>query len=258
MNTKSILPLSLLAGLLLAACIVPPSMFERASWGPPPEYWQGQGRYRPADGPAAGSEAPGPAAERATVATKPAEAPPIELDVEGRPVGNPLEKPESEAPLYAWDGGVVRGAPQGRVTTQEGTPRGVETPPAGRTHIIELYQQVLDERDALAEEVEALRQDLAQTSLALEVKSKESDELSARVASLEASHRELMNDNQSIAGRLVQAQIRRLEAEKLLLETRIESERAKAEETARAAAAQSKATTTRSKPTSRSEDGEHQ
>jgi hypothetical protein len=38
----------------------------------------------------------------------------------------------------------------------------------------------------------------------------------------------------------VQAQIRRLEAEKLLLETRIESERTKAEDSARAAAAQAK------------------
>ena len=109
-----------------------------------------------------------------------------------------------------------------------------------RTHIIELYQQVLEERDVLAHEVEELRANLAETDLALDAKTKAVEELSGRVAALEEAHRTLLADNQSIAARLVQAQIRRLEAEKLLLETRIESERAKAEESARAAAAQTR------------------
>ena len=52
MNRKPYSLLPLVAALALAACIVPPSMFERASWGPPPEYWQGQGRYRQAEAPA--------------------------------------------------------------------------------------------------------------------------------------------------------------------------------------------------------------
>jgi len=105
-------------------------------------------------------------------------------------------------------------------------------------HIIELYQQVLDERDALATEVERLRKELDETKLALDAKTRATEDLSARVAALEASYKELSEDNQSIAARLVQAQIRRLEAEKMLLETKIESERAKAEEAASAAAAQ--------------------
>jgi len=212
MKTRPIQPFVVMAAIGLGACVVPSSMFERASWGPPPDYWQDQGRYRQ------GAQQPA------------AQAQPKPQTVAPETTSADL------APLYAWDGGVVDGAPQGQVTTEEGTPRGVEAPPAGRAHIIELYQQALDERDALSEELEHLRLVLQQTTQALDAKTRESEDLSARLASLEAAHKELMDDNQSIAARLVQAQIRRLEAEKLLLENHIEIERAKAEEAARAAA----------------------
>lgn len=218
------IPVALSAGLaltVLAACIVPPSMFERASWGPPPEYWQENGRYRaeePSAAPTGTENAPETAAAEEPAAAKPAPA------------------PGGEAPLYSWDGGVVDGAPQG-VSTAQGEPRGIETPTPGRTHIVELYQQVKDDRDALAEEVELLRKSLEQTTLALEEETRKSDDLSARLAALEVSHREMMEDNQAIAARLVQAQIRRLEAEKMLLETRIELEKQKEAEAAQAAAA---------------------
>lgn len=202
-----------LALAALAACIVPPSLFERASWGPPPD-WQENGRYRAENAPTAaggGENAP-----------------------EGVPV--PAETPARSAPLYGWDGGVVDGSPQG-VSPAQGEPRGLEQPAPGRTHIIELYQQVLDERDGLAEEVELLRRSLEQTAIALEEETRKSNDLSARVAALEVGHRELMEDNQAIAARLVQAQIRRLEAEKMLLETRIEMEKERESEAAQAAAA---------------------
>lgn len=232
------------AALLLAACIVPPSVYERASWGPPQETWQDQGRYRQTAQPA--REAVSALEPTPTAGTPPAPAAPARtLTTSTDPLAEaqanaPAPAPTPPAPLYAWDGGVVDGAPQGRVAEQEGTPRGLETPPAGRMHIIELYQQVLDERDALASEVEILRKGLEETRVALEAKTKESIDLSAQVAGLEAARAGLMSDNRDIAARLVQAQIRRLEAEKLLLETRIEVERAKAEEAAQAVAAQSR------------------
>ena len=224
MKTLSIVSSAGLAFVVLAACIVPPSVFERATWGPPPEYWQENGRYRAED-----PEAAATGAENApeTAATEPQEA------TEG---AKPAPSSGGEDPLYAWDGGVVDGAPRG-VTTAQGDPRGIESSPEGRTHIIELYQQVKDDRDALAEEVELLRKSLEQTSLALEEETRKSNDLSARVATLEVSHREMMEDNQAIAARLVQAQIRRLEAEKMLLETRIELEKQKEAEAAQAAAA---------------------
>jgi hypothetical protein len=232
MNVKTLLPGSAAGLLVVAACIVPPA-YERASWGPPPDYWQSQGRYRPAED--GGQADPRSVTERALDRTDPMR--------EGAP-----ERPAPDEPLYAWDGGVVSGAPQGRVAEQEGTPRGLETPPAGRMHIIELYQQVLDERDALTVEVEHLREELEQTKLALQAKTVAAEELTSRVSSLEAAHQALLADNQAIAARLVQAQIRRLEAEKMLLEARIESERAKAEESARAAAATGKPGAARTKP----------
>jgi hypothetical protein len=220
------------ASVCISGCYLPPSMYERASSGPPPEYWQDQARYRPE-----GTGQPPPPALDPEAAQAPRLAEPERTER----TGEGSEVPSApRPPLYSWDGGVVDSAPQGRVTTQEGIPRGVEAPPAGRMHIIELYQQVLEERDALAREVEELRRHLDETSLALEAKTRAADELTARVAALDEAHRALMAENQTVAARLVQAQIRRLEAEKLLLETRIEAERAKAEESARAAAMQAR------------------
>lgn len=221
---KSLAPVLLSTACgLLAACLVPPSMMQRASWSAPPEQWQAQGRYKQAPtGPV--SPAPGaptadvPPAHR-SVATDPA--------TEGlAPVTRTGVKPTTEeGALYGWDGGVVDGSPQGEVLSQV-DPRGLETP-GGRMHIIELYQQVLDERDALTEEVQLLRDTLQQTRAALDGETQRADVAEAQVASLQEAHRELMEDNQSIAARLVTAQIRRLESEKLLLETRIAVEQEK-------------------------------
>jgi len=218
--------LALVLSLCLAACIVPASAFERASWGPPPDQWQAQGRFRPQDAPCAptadaAAAQPAPSWPTSSLSTDPV--------FEGQEGVESAKAQEAPPPLYAWDGGVVSGVPQGKVGEEQGTPRGIETPPTGRMHIIELYQQVLDERDALSDEVELLRKNLAQTTQALEAETVKSNDLTARVAALEASQKQLTEENQSIAGRLVTAQIRRLEAEKLLLETRIEAERAKAE-----------------------------
>lgn len=246
MSTKTILLGAL--PLALAACVVPP-MYERASFGPPPEYWQENGRYRPA-----GAATPDLAARGPAELPAPTQAvPSLENPGEG---GAPPAAPAPEPPLYAWDGGVVEGAPQGRVTSDASPPRGLEAPSAGRTHIIELYQQVLDERDALAAEVESLRQELERTRLALEAKTHEAEDLTARLAVLQDAHRALGEENTSLAARLVQAQIRRLEAEKMLLETRIEQERSRAE-AARAAAAAVKPGA-KSRPAARTGEGEPQ
>jgi hypothetical protein len=191
----------------LAACVMPPSMYERASYPPPAEgNDRSRGAYDEAD----------------------PRYSPHSLDrTDPMREGGEIRADETRPALR--DPGVVASPPQGRVVTEEGTPRGLETPPAGRMHIIELYQQVLDERDALSAEVERLREELDATRLALDGKTAANEDLSTRLASVQAAHQALMADNQSIAARLVQAQIRRLEAEKMLLETRIESERSKNE-----------------------------
>jgi len=223
----------------LSACLVPASLLERSSYPgsapspAQPDYWQSQGRYRQGANPSA----PAPAAPAAPTTgqtqagTSVASDPTLE-SLTPAPISN---EPQA-APLLAWDGGVVDGSPQGVVTEDSGTPRGIEAPPAGRMHIIELYQQVLDERDALAEEVSGLNKALEKTSAALEEERSKTAQLETRIAALEEGHKGLLEENRELASRLTTAQIRRLEAEKLLLENRIDAQRARAAEAAQAQA----------------------
>jgi hypothetical protein len=209
------------ATLALAACVLPPSLFERSSLAPRPEDWQEYGRFRQSE-----DEAEVEAAR-----------PPLAEELVAGSLENPAHEPAARAPRpnpITWDGGVVDGLPQGRVQTQEGSPRGLEPPSGSRTHIIELYQQVVDERDALAVRVDKLTKELEKTRLALEVERHSGEELGARVTGLETERESLLSENQTLAARLVQAQIRRLEAEKLLLETRLEQERVQAAEAVKA------------------------
>ncbi len=136
---------------------------------------------------------------------------------------------EAAPPLLAWDGGVVQGPRPGQVSDQ-GTPaHGLEPTIEGRMHILELYQAVLDERDSLALEVKALTAALEKSETGLGETRRASSELETRMAALEEAKEALLRQNQELAARLTTAQIRRLEAEKLLLETRIAWQREKGE-----------------------------
>jgi len=132
---------------------------------------------------------------------------------------------DPDKPLYGWDGGVVDSQPQGRVVQQERT-RGVEPSPSSRTHIIELYQEVLEERDELVRKVENLNAALLKAEEDIQNKCGESDGFSSQVEALKLEQERLVTRNQELAARLTTAQIRRLEAEKLLLELRIHDHRA--------------------------------
>ena len=135
-------------------------------------------------------------------------------------------RPAAEEPrLYARDGSVVtpRSAPR------EGPPpaqRELQGSEGSRFHMLELYQQVVDERDALAGEVRRLTGEL---DAARQRQGRGDD----RLAQLEKEQAErarelelLRAQSLDLAGRLTTAQIRRLQAEKLLLETRLEDTRA--------------------------------
>ncbi len=221
MKTKPTVSALVALSSALVACVIPASVFERSSHPgtipsqTPPDYWQGQGRYR---------QEPSPSSTDAAGGQEPATSePPPGAELAGH----------SAPPLYAWDGGVVDGAPQGQVV-QESASRGPEAPPTGRMHIIELYQQVLEERDALAAEVRGLEAALEKTAAELEAERTQRATLETRVAALEEGHRGLLEENRDLGARLTTAQIRRLESEKLLLETRIEMHRARAAEEERA------------------------
>ena len=117
--------------------------------------------------------------------------------------------------LYARDGSVVE---SDGVVVQDAPVRAVGEREGSRTYLLELYQQALDAKDAMALEIQALqaqmekdRQERDALLADRDAARGKGDELAAKVQSLEDEVRDL-------SGRLVQAQIKRLEAEKLLLE----------------------------------------
>jgi chromosome segregation ATPase len=142
-----------------------------------------------------------------------------------------VNEPETEAPvrssivvgepsrLYARDGSVVDASgtpvPGG---TSDAPVRAVGERDGSRTYLLELYQKAMDDKDQLTVEVQAL-----QAQLDLERKEKaalqaERDEARAAATAAQAQTNVKEAELRDLSGRLVQAQIKRLEAEKLLLE----------------------------------------
>ncbi len=93
----------------------------------------------------------------------------------------------------------------------------------GRMHILELYQKVIEERDALVMEVSELLRQVEQGRLDLAAEKRRATELESKLAVLEADRARTLDENLELAGRLTTAQIRRLQAEKLLLEHKLQT-----------------------------------
>jgi hypothetical protein len=122
--------------------------------------------------------------------------------------------------LYARDGSVVSPTPGGE--------RGAALPAhevrpseGGRMYILELYQKAIEERDALAAEVGALGAELEKTRKALADSGEALARAEGKALELQTREQALLEENMELAARLTTAQIRRLQAEKLLLETKI-------------------------------------
>ena len=147
----------------------------------------------------------------------PTTAPASRLEAQTPPVVEPR--------LYARDGSVV--TPRSASAPSEAGPaqREVQGSEGSRYYMLELYQQVVDERDALSGEVGRLGSELdASRARRVEMQGRLA-ELEALLATRDAELTKLRTDNVELAGRLTTAQIRRLQAEKLLLESRIEAVR---------------------------------
>lgn len=144
-----------------------------------------------------------------------------------------LAPPSQPAVLYARDGTPV---PVGAQPSGDGSVP--HTPTVGaesRTFLLELYQQSVDAKEALEREVRALHADVADLRGALAERERELQTERVRAEGLEGERVRLTAENAELAARLVTAQVRRLEAERLLLESKIEALRA--QEAAREAAA---------------------
>lgn len=92
----------------------------------------------------------------------------------------------------------------------------------GRMYLLELYQQALEHSEALEREVAGLTTTLDETYRELDTLQEEVRRANARTEQLEADVTQLAQENMDLGARLATAQIRRLEAEKMLLEAKIE------------------------------------
>ena len=128
-------------------------------------------------------------------------------------------KPQHEAPLLGWNGEVVED-PANR-PTQSPPRHGIEPEGGGRMRIIELYQTVLDERDALRDELETVTAALEGAQRSMIDMEEQTKVMQQRILELESASQTMQAENIDLAARLTTAQIRRLEAEKMLLENRI-------------------------------------
>lgn len=136
--------------------------------------------------------------------------------------------PDSAPALYARDGTIVVDPQSANVVAGDRpTParRALTPSDGGRMYLLELYQNVIEERDGLSREVTSLQADLEQARAELRAALEVQEDLRQRLGALEATNTELVAENLDLAGRLTTAQIRRLQAEKLLLEHRIAAER---------------------------------
>lgn len=128
--------------------------------------------------------------------------------------------------LYARDGSVIgadTSSTQGTSAAPEGGVADRQLGPSegGRMYILELYQKAIDERDALELEVRSVQSELERARTAATKAEGEQSGNAGRIAALEEENRRLLAENVELAARLTTAQIRRLQAEKLLLEARI-------------------------------------
>jgi len=130
------------------------------------------------------------------------------------------QPPQAGEPLlYARDGSVVDTSSPAQ--ERGGAARREVGGESGRMYLLELYQQVIDERDELGREVYALRADLEAQSGALGQSQARVIELEGQVRDLSARLEQQTQQNQDLAARLTTAQIRRLQAERLLLEHKL-------------------------------------
>jgi hypothetical protein len=140
----------------------------------------------------------------------------------GPPETDPWSANNERKQLYARDGSPVPNKPAASVTTADAIGRDLGAKEGSRPYLLELYQQAIEQKEALALEVSALHAALEEADhrqLELET---DNEGLKQRIRQIEQRVTALEADKLDLAGRLATAQIRRLEAEKLLLETTLE------------------------------------
>ena len=127
--------------------------------------------------------------------------------------------------LYGRDGSPVAAQRGGTVDPTRKSTHDLDSSDGSRMYILELYQQAIDEKESLEVEVEALSSALEKANDAIEQGALRIEELQKLSETLRSDVATLQADGEDLANRLTTAQIRRLEAEKLLLEAKLEWQR---------------------------------
>ncbi|MCA8980202.1 MAG: hypothetical protein H6831_11475 [Planctomycetes bacterium] len=128
--------------------------------------------------------------------------------------------------LYARDGSVVGGPKSGSLTINDGQAnREVGVDSGSRMYLLERFQETVEENEALQFEIQGLAAALDQAESHAAQLEKDLSELQARFLEEQNRTKKLEADNLALAEHLTTAQIRRLQAEKLLIEAKIDWQR---------------------------------
>jgi chromosome segregation ATPase len=127
-----------------------------------------------------------------------------------------------EGTLYARDGSIVNAANQPTRPDQEPR-RELGAQEGSRVYLLELYQKAMDEKNALALEVESLRATLDDERKSATATTTEEDQLKTNLAQVTQERDALKAQALDLAARVTSAQIARLEAEKALLQLQIDA-----------------------------------
>jgi hypothetical protein len=148
-----------------------------------------------------------------------------------------LRPAEGTPVLYGRDGSPVGASPSGAVVeSPEGLNSGVDPTGGSRAVLLDLYSKLMTDHDELMADFDAVADENEAATKTMGVQAARIAELERQVATLTQRNGELEASELELAGRLAQAQIGRLEAERALLEASLEWRRMNAANTRTATA----------------------
>lgn len=130
--------------------------------------------------------------------------------------------PTIEGVLYARDGTPVTSASKGAARVEPEPKRDLGESEGGRASLLELYTKSVADKNALAEEVVALKAALELEHKSVQIGVDERAVLRGEMTKLIRERDALQAETMDLAARLTTAQIARLEAQKTLLEMQID------------------------------------
>lgn len=134
--------------------------------------------------------------------------------------------------LYGRDGSPVGASPSGEVVqSPEKINSGVETAGGSRAVLLDLYSKLMTDHDELLADFDAVAEENEAATKTMSRQAGRIAELEGQVATLTKRNSDLESSQLELAGRLAQAQIGRLEAERALLEASLEWRRMNAANT---------------------------